>query len=317
MKKKKMNVLISPAGMAAVYHLTTIAKKHFADDIDIHLCDTNPRHLIAASKIATSFTQVKPFVDPNHRKEMLTIIKYKSIDIFLPMMEQELCLFSKDDLDLARLGVRCVSIYHTVIPLLQNKRLLLQFLSNHGIPVPREIKKNDIRKNGNYFVKPIDGYGSRGSRVVSGYDVNPYFLDKTMLVEEYCNGPEVTIEIFNTKGFFSTICRERIETKGGICTKARIFFDPNLQMLAQHVCAVIPLPPAICIQVMKNSKNKWVVTDINPRLGAGTSMASAYGWSLGSALFSHLLDRNPRQWFTKQKRETYVVRTYSDVIMDK
>jgi hypothetical protein len=138
-----------------------------------------------------------------------------------------------------------------------------------------------------------------------------------MLVEEFCHGPEITIEIFNTKGLFSTICRERIETKGGVCTKARIFFDSNLQTLAKRICAVISLPPAICVQVMKNSNNTWVVTDVNPRLGAGTSMSSAYGWSLGSALFAYLLNRDPRQWFTEQKKERYIVRTYQDIVMHK
>jgi len=315
MKKKKVHILISPAGMAAVYHVALLARQHFPDDISIHLCDTNPGYIVAASTLAASFTQVTPFVDRTHRKQLLDIMKQKSIDIFLPMMEQELCIFPGDDSDLDRIGVRCVSIPRIIIPLVQNKRLMLRFLSDHGILVPREIIKQDIRKRERYFVKPIDGYGSKGSMCISAEAVAPHISSDTMLVEEFCPGPEVTIETFNTKNLFSTICRERIETKGGVCTKARIFSDPTLHALARQVCSLLPLPPALCIQVMKNSKKQWVVTDMNPRLGAGTSMASAYGWSLGSALLSYLLGRDSTRWLAKQKRDVYVVRTYQDIVM--
>ncbi|MCX6791670.1 MAG: ATP-grasp domain-containing protein [Candidatus Gottesmanbacteria bacterium] len=314
-KRRKINILISPAGMAAAYHLTVLARQYFSDDVSIHLCDTNPGYLIAASTRAASYTQITPFIDRNHRKQLLDIMKQKSIDIFLPMIEQELCTFPSDDEDLARIGIRCVSIPCTIISLVQNKRFMIRFLSNHGIPVPHEMTKKEIRRRGIYFAKPIDGYGSKGSMRISGEDVAPYISSGTMLVEELCKGPEVTIETFNTKNLFSTICRQRLETKGGVCTKARIFFDPTLHTLANRVCSLLPLPPAICIQVMKNSKKQWVVTDVNPRLGAGTSMASAYGWSLGSALLSYLLDRDSKQWLTKQKRDVYVVRTYQDIIM--
>lgn len=317
MEREKINILISPAGMAAVYHVVALAREHFSSDISIHLCDTNPRHLVAASALATTFTNVLPISDPGHRKQLFDVIKKKSIDVFLPMMEQELCMFPSDDPDLVKLSVRSVSIPHSVIPLFKNKRSMLHFLSAHGIPVPHEMRKNEIRKRGMYFVKPIDGYGSRGALALSGKDIQPYVSKNSFLIEECCKGPEVTIETFNTKILFSTICRERIETKGGVCTKARVYFDPELESLAKRVCALISLPPALCIQVMKNSKKKWVVTDINPRLGAGTSMATAYGWSLGSALLAHLFDRDPSRWLTKRKGDVYIVRTYQDMVMSK
>lgn len=312
-----MNVLISPGGMAAVYHLSTLAGKYFSGDISIHLCDTNSKHLVAASSLAATFTQVAPIRDRNHKKQLLTLIQKKSIDVFLPMMEQELFAFPCDDPALIRLGVGCISIPKITVPILQNKRSLRRFLSERGIPVPREIRKNEVHKSATYFVKPIDGYGSRGSFQISGKDVKPFISQEKMLVEEFCENPEVTIEVFNTKGLFTTLCRERIETKGGVCTKARVYFDPALERLAKRVCVTLPLPPALCIQVMKNSKKEWVVTDVNPRLGAGTSMATAYGWSLGSALLSHLLHRDPQRFLKRQKREAYVVRTYQDLVMTK
>ena len=108
-------------------------------------------------------------------------------------------------------------------------------------------------------------------------------LSSHWLVQEVCRPPELTVEVYNSEGTLCSLCRERLEVKSGVCTKARVFRDAELTRLAENLARNLQLPVAFCFQVMKNSAGKWVITDVNPRLGAGTALSSVCGWSLAAA----------------------------------
>ena len=78
-------------------------------------------------------------------------------------------------------------------------------------------------------------------------------------------------------GPVQAVCRERLEVKAGVCTKARVFTDPQIGDLAERLGAGLGLEGAFCFQVMRDAARGWVVTDVNARHGAGSRMSAAVG----------------------------------------
>jgi hypothetical protein len=93
-----------------------------------------------------------------------------------------------------------------------------------------------------------------------------------------------------------------------------LFYDKKLEGIAFTLADKLNLC-AFCFQVMKY-KGEWAVTDINPRLGAGTGMSFVTGMDFFSAMFAILWDEDPSRYFRPLTKEIYVTRQYSDFIMN-
>ena len=163
------------------------------------------------------------------------------------------------------------------------------------------------------ILKPISGSAS----VIR--DFNPYEManvkgSKDYVIQEKCESPEITIDfVKNPKtGKHYYACRERLETKSGVCTKARFFNDEELEQLSLKLSDLLNLD-FYCYQVMKLN-GEWVVTDVNPRLGAGTEMGSAVGLDFFSAMIAILIGEDERPYVMKLEKEQFVCRQYDNFV---
>jgi len=172
---------------------------------------------------------------------------------------------------------------------------------------------NNIDK---YFLKPRKGFGSNVKRLseIKG-SISNYNLEE-FIIQEECGKPEITIDVCYDKirNYFNYVCRERIEVKCGVCTKARLFYDKKLEKIAYTIADNLNLN-SYCFQVM-NYKGEWAVTDINARLGAGTAMSFAAGMDFYSGMFAILWGEDPSKYFRPLLKETFVTRQYSDFLMN-
>jgi carbamoyl-phosphate synthase large subunit len=313
----KTRILISAGGTATAWHLSKLIKENFKEYFSLYVCDTNPKNLVASAVLSDHFEQVPPVMSPGYKEYMLDLFSKLKIDIFVPLIDHDLHIFPNDDFDLLQQSVVSTGISKDASKLLKSKATWTTFLQENGIPVPKTFKELNLNYN-TFVVKPVQGFGSRGVSKVDRESVLPYLNDDRFLVQEVCSGPEVTVEVYQHNNVIRTLCRERVETKSGVCTKARIWFDEELHRLAEKISQAIQLPVAFCFQVMKNENKEWVVIDLNPRLGAGTSMATTYGWSLASAfLITHgKLKLNPLDYLRYHETERYVLRVYEDLLVD-
>jgi hypothetical protein len=163
-----------------------------------------------------------------------------------------------------------------------------------------------------YIIKPRHGFGS--SIIPYNFENfnNAKITSNNFIVQERCNHPEITIDVFNSQGIFEYVCRERIETKSGVCTKARIFKDQKLESLALKISSGLNLR-YFCFQVMQVG-NEWLVTDINPRLGSGTPMSKAVGLDFFAAMVADLLGYNVNRFFQYLNKEKFVTRQYLNIL---
>jgi hypothetical protein len=116
------------------------------------------------------------------------------------------------------------------------------------------------------------------------------------------------------RNFFEYVCRERIETKSGVCTKARLFQDKKIGEIALTLAQKLDLS-AFCFQLMR-LKDNWAVTDINARLGAGTAISVAAGLDFFSGMFAIQWGEDPSKYFKLLQKETFVTRQYSEFVMN-
>jgi hypothetical protein len=316
----KKNILISAGGTPTTWHLASLVAGQFASYFNLFVCDINPPHLIPAARLAKRFFQVPRIDHPDYHSHMLALFAEHGIDIFVPLIDADVHRFPGDSLELVKLGVRSTGVLARTSAILGNKRNLSGFLKRQGFCTPRIVPMEEVAKvpGHQFFIKPEQGFGSRGARVAEAEDVlRAVAREPNLLVQELCREPEVTVEVFN-HGTVRSLCRERVETKAGVCTKARIFEDDGLQSLAGSLCDVLDLPAAFCFQVMTGADGKWFITDINPRLAAGTALNTAYGWSLASAALAIWGDLrlDPMSFLWTMPGDKYVVRVYQELVMD-
>jgi len=317
----KQRILISAAGTAAAFHLAELIKTKFGEHFSLYLCDTNPRHLVASAVFADGFFQVLPVTNGDFRGRMVEIFRKEQINIYVPLIDKDIYSFPADDPELVALGVKSVAPPAKSALVLRNKRTLAEHLRTKTIRVPRTFTVEEIaaaNPETEYFVKPEDGWGSSGASSMTGRRINEsaeQISGTRILIQELCQSPELTVEVYNARGKVLAVARERLETKSGVCTKARLSIDPDITAFAEKLCREIELPVAFCFQVMKNGADDWVLTDLNPRLGAGTSLSSTAGWSLAEAALVTWanLPTDPLHSLEQFHGERFVVRAYREI----
>jgi len=311
------NLLITAGGTATSWHIVKIAKEYFSDKFKIYVCDTNESYLVPASSLADKYFKVPPVIDSQYRSVMLNLLKSENIEVFIPIVDQEIYEFPVDSEEIKDLGISVIGLSKKSIMILRNKKIISDYLNKNSISTPKTYEKNDVLDNEKkYVVKPILGFGSKGVEILNGDIMSKKELKDDVLIQEVCNPPEVTVDVFNNNNDIRIACRERLEVKAGVCTKARIFKDEKIEKLTKQICEAIDMPIAFCYQIMKDNDDNWSVTDLNPRIGAGTALSSACDWTLAAAILTFYSGGNkPQQYLNNISKDKYVVRIYDEILM--
>jgi carbamoyl-phosphate synthase large subunit len=312
------NLLISAGGTATSWHIAKVARKLFHETFKIFICDINESHLVAASSLADKYHKVLPANDDDFHDEILSFLRTEKIDVFIPIVDQEVYTFPTDSQDIIDLGIMVLGVTSKTATILQSKNLMSEYLIKNSISTPKVYSKQDtlIGKD-RYIIKPLEGFGSKGIEILNGNTASKYLARNDVLVQEFCDGPEITVDVFNCNGDIRVCCRERLEIKAGVCTKTRIFKDKEIEKLTKRICDVLDMPVAFCFQVMKDKNNDWTVTDLNPRMGAGTALGAACDWSLAAALLAYSSGHQyPCSFLNDINEDKFVVRVYEEIVME-
>ncbi|RJR19643.1 MAG: ATP-grasp domain-containing protein [Nitrospiraceae bacterium] len=220
-----------------------------------------------------------PFaVLPNYKEEMLKVIRKTSPDIIIPTFDEDLLFFD------------------SVRDLIDNFILLSPFETIHVCDDKRKTanKFKDIAAK-TYslddaivpctyplFIKPAIGRGSKtGFKVDNDTDLK-YALSqvKEPFIQEWLQGPEVTADTFaDLDGRLLGISpRIRIQTRGGISTKARFIKDVEIEMICTLVHERLKIIGPANIQCMKDHGGNWKLLEINPRYSGGLGLSYQAGF---------------------------------------
>lgn len=313
----KKHILISAAGTGTAFTIASRLRAVWGDECKIVAMDTNPRHLVTSALLADRFIQSPPVRDESFLGFVEYIVGEESISTYIPILNDEFVVAQALKNRFASVDVWTSSI---ASELARDKKMASAWLRSQGLPVPKMFDRYDVELEKEYFVKPINGYGSQSARVMCGRDilgVQEQFWSE-YIVQEKCSLPEITVDSFYDQklDFSFAVVRERIETKAGVCTKGRVFMDEEVSALAKKLAGALGQHGLICFQMMKNGPS-WLITDLNFRPGAGTAITIAAGYDLIAAAFACRWGE-PYQSFLVgdlDAKGVYVTRQYAEFVM--
>ena len=311
-------ILLGAAGTGTSFAIASRLRAVWGDEVRIVSVDINPPELVTASLLSDTFVQV-PFADnPAYENKIRAIVLSEGIDVYVPILNEEHLVAQNiiGDPNFGGLDVWSSELYARCT----DKELADQFLKSIGVPTPKIIDPVGLPPQAECFVKPRSGFGSKGARKVSVEELSELSKSEleSLIVQEVCEGPEVTVDSFydaQTDVSFA-YCRERIEIKSGVCTKARVFFDPELADIARRIGKGLQQRGTICFQAMR-ARSGWAITDLNVRSGAGTAITCSAGFDVLAAAFACRTGQNYSK-FVRQlavDEEFIVTRQYAEFVM--
>jgi|GEM_PF-457336 len=314
-------ILITAGGTAIAWHICQIANEFFNEDVEVQICDINDASLVPASTIAKKTHVVPMSNDQRYLNIVQNIIKKENIDVIVPLLPQEAYLFASDSEFIKENKIVTLAASLKTNELLTDKLNLFNTLTDLNIPTPNIYKLSDISKEKKYIIKPRLGFGSVGTKIVSGEILNEESdaLDlENNIIQEYCNGSdydEVTVEIFNGSVGLRIFARRRIATKAGVCVKMEPVDNTPFMPYIKKLVNNIDCPIAFNVQFLRDA-GKWKLFDCNLRLGAGTALSTAIGFQLTRAMIAEIVDFPiDDDWFSIDEEVKSVLRVYKEVVV--
>jgi carbamoylphosphate synthase large subunit len=280
-----------------------------------------PERLIAAAAVADRFVQTPPVADSKFEPLLLEVIADAQIDTYVPTFDPEIVL-GAELREAGRIdGVACTAPPSWSAALCWDKLELARWMDERGLPTPKTLPAAELHSVGDgWIAKPRRGVGSVGvARVTSENELDALLAGQDLadaIVQSLLPGPELTVDAFLAAGGRgAAVCRERIEVKSGVCTKARIFHDEPVESLVLELGRALEIRGAFCVQVMQDASGSWRITDVNPRPGAGTRLSVAVGFNVHAAMFADLWDADPWPYLRAVDGERWAVRQYREIIL--
>lgn len=312
------NVLIGAGGTGTAFGIASRLRSSYGSDLKIIVTDIFDEHLVTTSVLADRFYKAPYANDPKFETFIVDILEAEKITTYIPILNEEIILAAKLR---AAEEYKHIDFWSSSLHAACTDKLFADnWLRTIGVRTPFRFGDQSQKTPNQFFVKPKTGSSSRGVKQLTAHQV--IALSQTerdsFLIQEVCKGPEVTVDSFfdeTTKTGFA-YCRERIEVKAGVCTKARLFYDPELEDFAFRIGIALSQRQTICFQVMRNGDG-WVLTDLNLRTGAGTAMTCAAGFDVLSAAFVCRNGGDYSRYLRKLKlgEEYYVTRQYAEFVM--
>jgi carbamoyl-phosphate synthase large subunit len=274
-------VLAGAAGTATAYGLLRSLRARWGDAIRLVAADINPPHLVSASAVADAAHQVPLAADPAFAARIVELVRAERVTVWWPVLDEEIVIAAGLREELGEVDVIAPS--RATAELCLDKLAVAERLAALGLPTPATWPLEEARWDpAGIVVKPRSGFGSRGVRIVEAEDelgAVRRAAEPGWVAQPRLGGDEFTIDALRTRaGTTRAVARQRIETKAGVATKARVFEDDALSDLAARLAEGLELVGPFCFQVIAGA-----ITDVNPRPGGGTRMTVAAGVDLHCA----------------------------------
>jgi carbamoyl-phosphate synthase large subunit len=315
-------VVIGAAGTATGFGVARTLRAHWPNEVTLVAADVNPRQLVATAALSDGYVQSPPVADPSYGDWLTRTLKETAADVYIPLLDQDIALAA----ELAEAGQLPEGI-KLAAPAAESARICLDkletfyWLRAHEISACETWAPSEAVWRGEDLVaKPCKGVGSSGVNLLKTEEALEQIRGEGhLVVQPRCQPPEVTIDAFLSQEGkkFRAVCRERLETKAGVCTKARVFESDGLASISEQVARGLDLFGASCIQVMRNASDQWCVTDANARSGGGARLSTAAGVDVLGASCAELLDRPlpATGALDRLPQDTFVVRQYDEYVV--
>ncbi len=271
-----LNVLFTCVGRrVSLINSFRAAAKKLKTDICIYGADIS--ELSPAMQICDKNFVVNSTSHPDYIKDILSIVKKNKIDLIVPTVDLDLKLFALNKDKFSKLACLVLVSSVEVVDICQDKRKTYKYLTRNDFDTPLTLSPSSAQKrkkiNWPCFLKPWDGYASRGNAVVANRRELLFYAKKVpnCIVQDFIKGIEYTCDVyvdFDMK-VKCVVPRIRLEIRAGEVSKARTVKNQSIIQAVKELCKVLDgVYGCITIQLFQ-AGSRIVFIEINPRFGGG------------------------------------------------
>ncbi|WEX89796.1 ATP-grasp domain-containing protein [Sinorhizobium garamanticum] len=253
-------------------------------DLKVLACDADP-DLSAACQIADKAFKVPRIDHPDFAPTLRDIAARHEVRLVVPTIDPELLPLAIAAGEFEAIGARVHVSPPSVINIARDKAETMRVLAAAGVPVPATTTFEDVRERpGEWpwplFMKPRNGSASRLIRLVRTPDELPRDVEEPMIVQEFLDGPEYTINAFiDATGRLKTaVAHHRLSVRAGEVEKGRTVRDPRFTEIAHQLARSLPEARGVlCFQIIVDRQRGPKVIEINARFGGGYPLVDRAG----------------------------------------
>jgi carbamoyl-phosphate synthase large subunit len=267
---------------------------------------TDTTDLSSALQLCDKRFLVKPTTHPGYIAELLSIVKANKVALLVPTVDLDLKALARNKAKFAALGCRVLVSDPDVIDVCQDKRKTYKFLIENDFETPTTVSIQTALKNLKnrqslsfpIFVKPWDGYASRGNAVANSRTELLFYARRVpnAICQEFVRGAEHTCDVyvdFDMK-VRCVVPRRRIETRAGEVSKSQVVKDPRIMAEATRLVERLGAGPGVVtLQLFLTDDDKIKFIEINPRFGGGAPLSIKAGANFPKWLLQELTNRAP------------------------
>lgn len=240
-----IKVLVSGAGAPGFYG-TYISLKDNYDNRRVDIVGMDMKDEVFGKYMADKFYHIPSAKDDEYLDAVQEIYEKEKIDVFLPQNTDELEKLTGSYMRVAGRDA-----------LANDKSVVYRVAEAVGVPIPKYIELE-----GRVVIKPFIGHGSKGLHIIEN--------EEKVIVSEFLEGDEYTVDCFRGDGKFVAIPRRRDEIRNGISWRTSVVKDDDLIEWSRRLAEGLHLKYAFGFQ-FKGGK----ILECNPRV-QGTMVASTF-----------------------------------------
>ncbi len=285
---------------------------------------TDRTDLSSALRICDEGCVVKPVTHRDYIGQLLSVVRAKKVKLLVPTVDLDLKILAHNKSKFNELGCCVLVSDERVVDICQDKRKTYRFLVKNGFDTPATMSVAAALAKKKFaspmFIKPWDGYASRGNAVVNNRAELRFYAKKVPnpICQEFVQGTEHTCDVFVDFDMKvrCVVPRKRIEVRAGEVSKGRTVRNTKIMYrTAQLVERLGAGPGVITIQLFLNKNGTVRFIEVNPRFGGGVPLSIRAGANFPKWIIQQLLGKNPRIIFDGFKDGLTMLRYDAEVWM--
>ena len=286
---------------------------------------TDTTELSPALQLCDKRFSVKPTTHPGYIQELLSIVKANRVRLLVPTVDLDLKRLARNKPKFAALGCRVLVSDPEVVDICQDKRKTYRFLLDNGFETAATMSVRAAlaksRLNWPCFLKPWDGYASRGNAVVKNRAELSFYAKRipNPICQEFIEGAEHTCDVyvdFDMK-VRCVVPRKRIEVRAGEVSKGQVVKNPQIMREAVRLVEKLGAGPGVVtLQLFLTKGNRVKFIEINPRFGGGAPLSIKAGANFPKWILQELSDRRPKIRMDGFKSDLIMLRYDGEVWLD-
>jgi len=283
---------------------------------------TDTTVLSSAVQLCDKGFVVKPTVHADYIRQLLSIVKTNKIKLLVPTVDLDLKVLAENKAKFTAAGCCVLVSKPNVVDICQDKRKTFSFLLKNGFDTPLTMNARQAlakkKLNLPYFLKPWDGYASKGNAVVKNRRELEVFSKRipNCIVQEVIKGTEYTCDVYVDFGMKvrCVVPRKRIEIRSGEVSKGQVIKNARIMSKAAKLVEKLGAGPGvITLQLFLTGEGKIKFIEVNPRFGGGAPLSIKAGANFPKWILQELLETKTNIRFDGFKNNLIMLRYDSEV----